>query len=77
VSNSEKGTQDEMDREKFERAMNLIVHYIESAGYDAYYQIQGYLLTDDETYITRNGKAREYIKRLDKDMIQKYINRMR
>lgn len=66
-----------MDREKFERAMNLIVHYIESAGYDAYYQIQGYLLTDDETYITRNGKAREYIRRLDKDMIQKYINRMR
>ena len=77
MSNSEKGTQDEMDREKFERAMNLIVHYIESAGYDAYNQLQGYLLTDDETYITRNGKAREYIKRLDKDMIQKYINRMR
>ena len=77
MSNSEKGTQDDMDREKFERAMNLIVHYIESAGYDAYYQIQGYLLTDDETYITRKGKAREYIRRLDKDMIQKYINRMR
>lgn len=66
-----------MDQNTFERVMEHIVHNIEYAGYDAYDQIKAYLLTSDENYITREGKARDYIQKLDKDMIQKYMKRMK
>ena len=62
-----------MDRQKFERVMEHIIDCIENSGYDPYDQIRAYLLTGDEKYITRDGKAREYIQRLDKEEIRQYI----
>ena len=66
-----------MEQNTFERVMKHIMHSIEYAGYDSYDQIKAYLLTSDENYITREGKARDYIKQLDKDMIRKYMKSMR
>lgn len=66
---------DNMDRNTFERVMDHIVHSIEAAGYDARNQIKAYLITSDEKYITRHGRARDYIQRLDKTQIEKYLRR--
>ncbi len=65
-----------MDRQKFERVMEHIIDYIERSGYDPYDQIRAYLLTGDAKYITREGKAREYIQRLDKEDIKRYIREL-
>jgi len=65
-----------MDRNTFERVMDHIVHNIENAGYDAYTQITAYLLTSDENYITRQGKARDYIQKLDKTQIKRYLRKL-
>ncbi len=62
-----------MDRQKFERVMEHIIDYVDRTGYDPYDQIRAYLLTGDEKYITREGKARDYIQRLDKEQIKRYI----
>ena len=62
-----------MDRQKFERVMEHIIAYIERAGYNPYEQIRAYLLTGDAKYITREGKAREFIQHLDKEDIKRYI----
>ena len=66
-----------MDRHQFERVMVRIVDSIEDAGYDAYEQIKAYVLTSDANYITRKGRARDYIQKLDKSQIQKYLRKLR
>ncbi len=66
-----------MDRHQFERVMVHIVDSIEDAGYDAYEQIKAYVLTSDANYITRKGRARDYIQKLDKSQIQKYLRNLR
>ena len=72
-----KETTDKMNRETFERVMEHVVDSIEQAGYNARDQIKAYVLTADESYITREGKARDYIQKLDMDMIEKYLNKMK
>jgi len=62
-----------MDQKKFERIMEHIIRSIEDSGYSAEDQILAYVLTDDENYITRNGNAREWIQKLDKQQIEKYL----
>lgn len=64
-----------MNRETFERVMRHIVDSIEQAGYNARAQIKAYILTTDASYITREGKARDYIQKLDMDMIEKYVKK--
>ena len=66
-----------MDRHQFERVMVHIVDSIEDAGYDACEQIKAYVLTSDANYITRKGRARDYIQKLDKSQIQKYLRKLR
>ncbi len=62
-----------MEQKKFERIMKHIIRSIEDSGYSAEDQILAYVLTDDENYITRNGNAREWIQKLDKQQIEKYL----
>lgn len=62
-----------MDEQKFERVMKHIIRCIEESGYEPYDQIRAYLLTSDENYITRDGRAREYIQKLDKNQIKRYL----
>ena len=56
-----KETTDKMNRETFERVMEHVIDSIEQAGYNARDQIKAYVLTADESYITREGKARDEI----------------
>lgn len=62
-----------MEQKKFERVMRHIIRSIEDSGYSAEEQILAYVLTDDENYITRNGNARDWIQKLDKQQIEKYL----
>ncbi len=62
-----------MEQKKFEWVMEHIIRSIEDSGYSAEDQILAYVLTDDENYITRNGNAREWIQKLDKQQIEKYL----
>lgn len=62
-----------MQRDKFERIMDHIVKSIDDAGYSAEEQLAAYVLTGDDYYITRNGNAREWIKKLDIKQIKRYI----
>ena len=53
-----------------------IVAAIRQAGYDPYSQLQGYLITGNAAYITRNGNAREMIHSVDLWQIQSYLQQM-
>lgn len=52
-----------------------VVKSLREAGYNPHDQISGFLVTNDETYITRQGNAREIIKTINKDVLRKYIER--
>lgn len=58
---------------EFENIFDGIVSALTNAGYDPYAQLTGYLQTGDETFITRNGNARELIKTLDRGKIERYV----
>ena len=62
-----------MDRSTFEKVMRRIIHNIEDAGYDAYDQLNAYVLTGDVHYITREGNTRSYIEKLDREQIRRYL----
>ena len=58
---------------KFESTMEEIVRAITEAGYDPYDQLYGYVNRGKEEYITRNGDAREKIKKLNWLKIKQYV----
>ena len=58
---------------EFENIFDGVVSALTNAGYDPYAQLTGYLQTGDETFITRNGNARELIKTLDRGKIERYV----
>ena len=66
-----------MEDKKFISTMESIVSSIEQTGMDPYEQLYGYLTTEKEIFITRNGNARELIRTLDKDEISRYIETMK
>ena len=59
-----------------EEKIILVVKSLREAGYNPHDQINGFLVTDDETYITRQGNAREIIKTINKDVLRKYVERL-
>lgn len=62
-----------LDNQEFRVRMDRIVKALKDAGYDPYMQLCGYLETGDNTYITRNGNARDEIGELDREMIREFI----
>ena len=58
----------------FLSSIEHIVTFLQSAGYDPYEQLKGYLLTGKDIYITRTGDARSLIKMLDKEVLLRYVN---
>lgn len=60
----------------FEKAMEHIVASIQTAGFDPYAQLYGYMKTGDSTYITRNGDARNLIKTLDQSRVRNFVNNL-
>ena len=57
----------------FLERIDQIIHLLRDEGYDPYAQLYGYLKTGQDIYITRKGNARELVKTLDKDELQRYL----
>ena len=61
---------------KFEVTMEEIVRAIAEAGYDPHDQLYGYVSTGKEEFITRNGNAREKVKKLNWLAVKEYVEKM-
>jgi len=62
--------------EQLEITRNMLTHVcmaLDEKGYDALDQIQGYLLTEDPTYITTYNEARKVITALDREDLLRCI----
>lgn len=60
-------------RENSRCMIEVIAKSIRDAGYDPYTQMYGFLMTGNECYITRTGKARERIKTVDPAELETYL----
>ena len=65
-----------MDERQFADAMEHIVSALMERGYDPYAQLTGYVTEDEPTYITSYKGARQLILTLDKEQVQRYVERM-
>ena len=61
-----------MDRE-FQQKMTIVVEALKQAGYVPYDQLTGYIRTNNLSYITRQGNARELVSKMDLERIQRYL----
>lgn len=61
-----------MDRE-FQQKMTIVVEALKRAGYVPYDQLTGYIRTNNLSYITRQGNARELVSEMDPSMIRIYL----
>lgn len=59
------------------RLLDEIITTLKLAGYDPYVQLEGYIETGSDVYITRSNNAREKIKLLELDFISKELSRHR
>jgi len=65
-----------LDERQFADAMEHIVSALMERGYDPYAQLTGYVTEDEPTYITSYKGARQLILTLDKEQVQRYVERM-
>lgn len=65
-----------MDERQFADAMDHIVSALIEKGYDPYAQLTGYVTENEPTYITSYKGARQLILTLDKEQVQRYVERM-
>ena len=65
-----------MDERQFIAAMDHIVAALRERGYDPYAQLTGYVTENEPTYITSYKGARQLILTLDKEQVQRYVERM-
>lgn len=63
-----------MEEKVMDERLCIIAEAIQSKGYDVREQLIGYLLSGDETYITRRNNARELISTVDKNLLQSFVD---
>ena len=61
------------------RTLIQVYDALAEKGYDPINQLVGYILSEDPTYITNHGNARNLIRRIDRDellqvLITEYLN---
>ena len=66
--------EESVDRE-FQQKMTIVVEALKQAGYVPYDQLTGYIRTNNLSYITRQGHARELVSELDPAMIHRYLKK--
>lgn len=59
------------------KVLDEIITTLKLTGYDPYIQLEGYIETGSDVYITRSNNAREKIKFLELDFISKELRRHR
>ena len=65
-----------MNDKQFATSMETIVAALKERGYDPYAQLTGYITENEPTYITSYKGARQLILTLDKEQVQRYVERM-
>lgn len=55
-------------------ALNEIMTALKERGYDPLEQLQGYVDTGIDSYITRHNGARDKIKKLDREQIRLFLS---
>ena len=60
----------------FRKKITYIENELRSAGYEPYAQLNWYIRTNDERYITRRGNARQLITELDMGRLTEYVMHM-
>ncbi len=55
------------DSKSIEQILSTVYSLLEEKGYKSVNQIIGYILSDDPTYITSHGNARNIIRQVDRD----------
>ena len=64
-----------MEQKEFEKLMAHVIDSMKSAGYDPLTQLNGYLKTNNDIFITRTGDARNIVRSLDREQIEKYVEK--
>ena len=62
-----------MARTTQKEKLNIVIHAIEAAGYNAYAQLTGYASTGNSAYITRQGGARALVREVSGTTIKRYL----
>ena len=62
---------------EFLNDMAKAISAMQAAGYDPYDQLYGYVLHENDQYITRQGGAREIITRMEIKDIQTFVKHYR
>ena len=57
----------------YDEQLNEIIRLMKERDYDPVAQLTGYIEVGSDDYITRHGNAREKIKEIPKDIIEKYV----
>lgn len=58
---------------KIDGVLKIVYDALAEKGYNAEAQIQGYLFSDDPTYITFHNRARQLLTELDRDEVMARI----
>lgn len=64
-----------MEQKEFDKVMANVIDSMKSAGYDPLTQLNGYLQTNNDTFITRTGNARAIVRTLDREQIAEYVDK--
>lgn len=65
-----------MTDKQLEQVMRYVIKQIKNEGYNPFIQLQAYLATGNDAYITRTGHARELVEEMDNVDIKKYLNQL-
>ena len=65
--------------DEMKEALTTVYNALKKKGYNPINQIVGYILSEDPTYITTYGNARNIISKIDRDdllevMVKSYLN---
>ena len=58
---------------EFLAEMTKAVEALQAAGYEPYDQLYGYVMYENELYITRSGGAREIVTKMDVENIKTFL----
>ena len=65
-------------KEEIRKTLNVVYEALLEKGYNPIYQIVGYILSEDPTYITTYNNARSLVRHIDRDellqeMVKSYL----
>ena len=60
-------------KQEIDKMLKSVYDALNEKGYNAINQIWGYVLTEDETYITTHKNARKLISEFDRDELGYYL----